>query len=145
MPGKVNPVIPEAVGQAAMRVMGNDQMVTLAAQNGQLELNAFLPLLADALLDSISLLEAAATIFRSRCVEGLSVDEAACKRQVAESRAVVTALLPRLGYETATEVALAARDSGRSVIEIVLERQLIDAADLDRLLSANAMTALGTK
>lgn len=145
MPGKVNPVIPEAVGQATMRVMGNDQMVTLAAQNGQLELNAFLPLLADALLDSLSLLEAASTIFRTRCIEGLSVDEAACRRQVDESRAVVTALLPRLGYETATEVAVAARDSGRSVIEIVLERNLIAAADLDRLLSANAMTALGTK
>ena len=65
MPGKVNPVIPEAVGQAAMRVMGNDQVVTLAAQNGQLELNAFLPLLADALLDSLSLLEAASIMFRT--------------------------------------------------------------------------------
>jgi aspartate ammonia-lyase len=64
---------------------------------------------------------------------------------VAESRAVVTALLPRLGYETATEVAVAARDSDRSVIEIVLERRLIEPADLERLLSANAMTALGTK
>jgi aspartate ammonia-lyase len=138
-------VIPEAVGQAAMRVMGNDQVVTLAAQNGQLELNAFLPLLADALLDSLSLLEAASIMVRTRCVEGLSVDEAACRRQVAESRAVVTALLPRLGYETATEVAVAARDSDRSVIEIVLERRLIEPADLERLLSANAMTALGTK
>ena len=145
MPGKVNPVIPEAVGQAAMQVMGNDQVVTLAAQNGQLELNAFLPLLADALLGSLSLMTAACQMFRTRCVEGLSVDAAACRATVEQSRAVVTALLPRLGYETATAVALAARSTGRSVIEIVLERQLISADDLAHLLSANAMTALGTK
>lgn len=143
MPGKVNPVICEAVGQAAMAVIGHDAVVALAAQNGQLELNAFLPLLADALLDSLTLLEAACRIFRAHCVEGLSVDEAVCRRQVRESRAVVAALLPRLGYALATEVAEEARKTDKSVIQIVLERGLIEPAILEDLLSANAMTSLG--
>jgi aspartate ammonia-lyase len=145
MPGKVNPVIAEAVGQAAMRVMGNDQIVALAAMNGQMELNAFLPLLADALLDSLSLLEAAVTLFRTRCVEGLEVDEAACRAQVAASRSVVTALLPEIGYEAATEIALAAEATGRTVVDLVSERGLVAPDRLAVLLSANAMTSLGHK
>jgi aspartate ammonia-lyase len=143
MPGKVNPVICEAVGQAAMKAIGHDAVVTMAAQSGQLELNAFLPLLADALLDCLSLLEAACVIFRTRCVEGLAVDEAACRHQLRQSRAVVAALLPHLGYDVATEVAEEARRQGKSVIEVVLERGLIDLETLDDLLSANAMTSLG--
>ncbi|WP_237152933.1 aspartate ammonia-lyase [Oryzibacter oryziterrae] len=143
MPGKVNPVIAEAVGQAAMQVMGQDQIITLAAQNGQLELNAFLPLLADSLLHSLSILTQACLLFRTRCVEGLSVDEAACRASVRESRTVVTALLPVLGYEASTALAQTAATEGRSIVELVLERRLVEPDALEQLLSANAMTSLG--
>ncbi|MDR3514565.1 MAG: aspartate ammonia-lyase [Azospirillaceae bacterium] len=143
MPGKINPVICEAVGQAALQVMGNDTVVGLAAQSGQLELNAFLPLLAQALLDSLSQLEAACTMFRCRCIEGLSVDNAQCQRHVAESWAVVVALVGRLGYDTASAIGHEARETGKSVTQIVSERGLLDPTTLEQLLSADAMTALG--
>ncbi len=143
MPGKVNPVICEAAGQAAMLAIGNDAVVTLAASSGQLELNAFLPLLAHALLQSLSVLRAACAMFRSRCVEGIEVDREACAAGVRRSWATVTALVPALGYARATEVAHAAAASGKPVAEIVVEQGLLDAATVERLLSAPAMTALG--
>ena len=145
MPGKVNPVICEAVAQAAMRVIGNDAVVTLAAQSGQLELNAFLPALADALLDSLSLLAAACMLLRTRCVEGLAVDEDVCRRQVLQSRTLVTALVTRLGYAVATEVAREAAERDISVIEVVRERKLMDEGALTALLSPATMTALRQK
>jgi aspartate ammonia-lyase len=143
MPGKVNPVICEAVGQAAMLAIGNDAIVTLAAQSGQLELNAFLPLLAHALLQSLSVLDAACTIFRTRCVAGIEADRQACAAHVAQSWATVAALLPSLGYEAAAEVAKAAQATGRPVVDLVIEGGLLDAETVRRLLSADAMTALG--
>jgi len=143
MPGKVNPVICEAVGQAAMLAIGNDAIVTLAAGSGQLELNAFLPLLAHALLQSLSVLDAACTIFRTRCVAGIEADREACAAHVARSWATVAALLPSLGYERAAEVAKEAQATGRSVVDLVIERGLLDAGTVRRLLSADAMTALG--
>jgi aspartate ammonia-lyase len=143
MPGKVNPVICEAVGQAAILAIGNDAIVTLAAGSGQLELNAFLPLLAHALLQSLSVLDAACTIFRTRCVAGIEADREACAAHVARSWATVAALLPSLGYERAAEVAKEAQATGRSVVDLVIERGLLDAGTVRRLLSADAMTALG--
>jgi aspartate ammonia-lyase len=143
MPGKVNPVICEAVGQAAMLAIGNDAIVTLAAQSGQLELNAFLPLLAHALLQSLSVLDAACTIFRTRCVTGIEADPEACAAHVAHSWATVAALLPSLGYERAAEVAKAAQATGRSVVDLVIEGGLLDGETVRRLLSADAMTGLG--
>jgi aspartate ammonia-lyase len=143
MPGKVNPVICEAVGQAAMLAIGNDAIVTLAAQSGQLELNAFLPLLAHALLQSLSVLDAACTIFRTRCVEGIEADREACDAHVRNSWATVAALLPSLGYQRAAEIAKQAQTTGRSVVELVIEGGLLDAETVRRLLSADAMTGLG--
>ncbi len=143
MPGKVNPVVCEAVGQAAIRAMAEDQVVTQAAQAGQLELNAFLPLLADALLGSLTLLARADDMFRERCVEGLEADEAGCAMNLSRSLATVTALVPRLGYDRAGEVAREAQASGRTVRQTVLDLGLLTASELDRLLSAEAMTALG--
>jgi aspartate ammonia-lyase len=143
MPGKVNPVICEAVGQAAMLAIGNDAIVTLAAGSGQLELNAFLPLLAHALLQSLTVLDGACTIFRGRCVAGIEADRDACAAHVAHSWATVAALLPSLGYERAAEVAKAAQATGRSVVDLVIEDGLLDAGTVRRLLSADAMTALG--
>jgi aspartate ammonia-lyase len=143
MPGKVNPVICEAVAQAAMSAMTQDQAVTLAAQSGQLELNAFLPLVAHALLGSLSLLENANRLFRTRCVEGIEADREACQEHVARSWATVVALVPLLGYDTAAEIAASARETGKPVRALVLERGLLDEQTLDRALSAEAMTALG--
>jgi aspartate ammonia-lyase len=143
MPGKVNPVICEAVGQAGMLVIGNDAMVTLAAQSGQLELNAFLPLLAHALLQSLSVLEAACRIFRERCVAGIEVDRAACDAHVHASWATVTALLPVLGYDRATALAQRAQATGRPVAALAVEDGLLDAGTVAALLSPEAMTALG--
>lgn len=143
MPGKVNPVICEAVGQAALRVLAEDQAVTQAAQIGQLELNAFMPLLAEALLGGLSLLARADALFRERCVTGLGVDREACAAHLERSQALATALASRLGYDLAGEIAVQSRDSGRSVREVVLARGLLEAGELDRLLSVESMTALG--
>jgi aspartate ammonia-lyase len=143
MPGKVNPVISEAVAQAAMLAIGNDAIITMAAGAGQLELNAFLPLLAHALLQSLSVLEAACTIFRTRCVEGIEADREACAAHVERSWATVTALAPHIGYARAAELAKRVQATGRSVVEIVVEEGILDAETVRRLLSAEAMTALG--
>jgi aspartate ammonia-lyase len=143
MPGKVNPVIAEAVGQAALQAMGHDLTIGLAAQSGQLELNAFLPLLAQCLLEEVSLLTAACTMFRSRCVDGITADAERCRSLLAASFAGTVALVGRLGYDTATEVGREAQASGKSVAEVVLARKLVDQAELDRLLSAEAATVLG--
>jgi aspartate ammonia-lyase len=143
MPGKVNPVICEAVGQSALQAISQDMAISLAAQSGQLELNAFLPLIAHALLGNLSLLTAACTIFRERCVEGIGVDAARCAELLERSHAGLTALVPALGYALAAEVGKAAQASGRTIRETVLERGLLAPEVLDRLLSVDAMTALG--
>ncbi|TDR71463.1 aspartate ammonia-lyase [Paludibacterium purpuratum] len=143
MPGKVNPVICEATAQAAMQVIANDTAITLAAQSGQLELNAFLPLVAHALLGSLSLLCRANRMFRQRCIEGIQVDEAACRAHVDASLSTVTALVPLIGYEAAAALAKHAQDTGRSIAEVVRERQLLSEEALAQALSPAAMTALG--
>lgn len=145
MPGKVNPVICEAAGQAAMRVMGLDHMISLAGQAGQLELNAFLPLLADALLESLALLTATDEMFREKCVQGIQADRAVCEERLHASYCVATALVPVLGYEAASLVAREAMASGRSVPEVALEKGLLDREALREILSPEAMTALGHK
>jgi len=143
MPGKVNPVIAEAVGQTALYVIGNDAMVTAAAMSGQLELNAFLPLLADALLSSLTALEAVNRLFATRCVAGIEADRAVCAGHVAASWATVTALVPLIGHDRAAALAAQARESGRPVTELAIEAGLADRATLEQVLSPEAMTALG--
>jgi aspartate ammonia-lyase len=143
MPGKVNPVIPEAVSQAAMAVMANDQAIAQACSMGSLELNPFLPLVADALLGSLDLLRNSCAIFRKFCVAGLEADEARCRRNVEGATAALTALAERIGHEAATEVANAARQDGRSIREIVLERGLVSAAEFDELISPERVLRLG--
>ncbi|RBP00863.1 aspartate ammonia-lyase [Roseiarcus fermentans] len=143
MPGKVNPVICEAVAQAAMAMIGHDAAITAACQSGQLELNAFLPLVAQSLLDGLTSLIAADAAFAERCIARIGVNAAEAARQVETSWAVVTALVPALGYEEATRIAAAARGTGRAVRELARETGLIDDAELDRLLSPATMTHLG--
>jgi aspartate ammonia-lyase len=144
MPGKVNPVIPEAVSQAAMAVMSNDQAATFACSMGNLELNAFLPLIADSLLGSLDLLINACSIFRRLCVAGLEANETRCRQYVESSTASVTALVDEIGYHAAQEIAAEAKDSGRGVRSIVLERGLLTAEMFDEQVSADSVTRLGS-
>ena len=123
MPGKVNPVIPECVAQCAMRVIADDAAITLAAASGQLELNAFLPLIADALLDGLALLRNAVVRFRAACVETLEADPAACARHLDASTAPALLLVPRLGYDAAAALAKAALETGKSVSQLAAEQE----------------------
>ncbi|NQT54020.1 aspartate ammonia-lyase [bacterium] len=144
MPGKVNPVIPEAVSQAAMVVMANDQAITQACSMGNLELNAFLPLIADALLGSLSLLAHACEIFRKHCVAGIEADEERCRRHVHGATASVTALVERLGYEAAQALAAKAREAGRGLRDVAVEEGVLTVEEFDELVSAEAVTRLGS-
>ncbi len=144
MPGKVNPVIPEAVSQAAMRVMADDQVVAHAASLGCLELNPFLPLIADALLGSLRLLRNACFIFRRWCVAGLEADRERCRERAHASTAAATALLPALGYEAAQQAAQQAARERRSLRDVVLERGLLTEEEFDALVSPEAVNRLGS-
>jgi aspartate ammonia-lyase len=144
MPGKVNPVIPEAVAQAGMMVMAYDQAIAAAAAGGSLDLNPYLPLIADCLLESLRLLGGACDILRRHCVDGITVDEDRCRAQVESSTASVTALLPALGYEGAAAVAARALETGRTIRATVVEDGILTAAEVDQLLSPEAVTRLGS-
>ena len=143
MPGKVNPVIPEAVSQAAMLVMGYDAVIAQACAAGNLELNPFLPLVAACLLESCDLLARAADIFRRHCVEGIEADEARCRQHVEGSTAVATALLPLLGYEAACRVAQQAKQTGQTIRQVVLAEGLLTVEQFEALVSPEAVCRLG--
>lgn len=143
MPGKINPVIPEAVSQAAMLVMGNDHALALACSGGILELNAFLPLVSACLLDNCDLLANACDILRRHAVEGMRAREDRCRAHVDTSVATLTALLPELGYEHATALARRAADTGRSLREQCLAEGLMDSARFDALISPERVSRLG--
>ena len=144
MPAKINPVIPEAVTQAALVVMGNDQTIAFAASLGNLELNAFLPVIADSLLGSLDLLGRACSMLRRLCVAGLTADEERCRLHVAGSTATVTALVDRIGYQAAQEVALAAKQTGSGIAEIVVQQGLMSMAEFSELVSPESVTRLGS-
>ncbi|HSB71354.1 MAG TPA: aspartate ammonia-lyase [Candidatus Methylomirabilis sp.] len=143
MPGKVNPVIPEAVAQAAMQVMGHDATIAHACASGSLELNPFLPLVAACLLETCDLLARACDSLRRLCVEGIEADEGRCRRHVETSTAVATALLPVLGYEGTCKVARRSRETGRTIREVVLTDGLLTAEAFDELIRPEAVTRLG--
>ena len=143
MPGKVNPVIPEAVSQAAMRVIANDQAVTMACSMGNLELNAFLPLIADALLESLDLLTNACSLFNGLCVAGLEALESRCRRDVDNSTASITALVEIIGYQAAQEIARE-MENGGGIREIVVRRGVMTAESFDELVSPESVMRLGS-
>jgi aspartate ammonia-lyase len=139
MPGKVNPVIPEVVNQVCFDVIGGDVTVTLAAEAGQLQLNVFEPIIAFRLLRGMESLRNACVVLRDRCVVGITANPDRMRWFVENSIGIVTALVPALGYETATEVARTALDSGRSVYDLVMERGLMTRDELDRALDPERM------
>ena len=143
MPGKVNPVIPEAVQQAGLLVMSHDHAIAMACAAGSLELNPFLPLVAHCLLDSIDLLARACTALRAGCVEGLEADEERCWAQVEGATAAATALLAVVGYDEASAIAAEAREKGISVREVVVTRGLMTADAFDALVTPEAVCRLG--
>ncbi len=143
MPGKVNPVMTEAVTQIAYQVMANDQAITLAAQAGQLELNAFLPLIAHNLFQQLELLHNGVKAFIERCVQGIMANDAVTRKQIEESYGLVVALAPYLGYEAASEVAREAKQSGRAVKEVILARNLMSEEELAIVMAPEEMTKPG--
>ncbi|QCO99629.1 aspartate ammonia-lyase [Arthrobacter sp. 24S4-2] len=134
MPGKVNPVIPEAVNQVAFEVIGNDVTITLAAEGGQLQLNAFEPIIARSLFNSLDHLTAASTILADKCVTGITANRELLRTRVAESIGLITALSPAIGYENATLIAQEALLTGQGVSDLVLSRGLLTQQQIDGLL-----------
>ncbi|MCA8976327.1 MAG: aspartate ammonia-lyase [Planctomycetes bacterium] len=133
MPGKVNPVIPEVCNQVAFRVIGNDLAVTLAAEAGQLQLNVMEPVIAASILESLKILANAVLTLRHNCVDGIVANTEQCRRFVENSIGLVTALVPVLGYGTATAVAADALASGKSVADVLRDRGLLTAEVADLL------------
>ncbi len=140
MPGKVNPVIPEVVNQIAFEVIGNDQTVTFAAEAGQLQLNAFEPIIAHSLFKSVNHLRQGCLTLADRCVDGITANRDALRTRVENSIGIVTALNPYIGYAAATSVAAEALESGKGVAEIVLARGLMSRAELDDVLRPEVLT-----
>ena len=134
MPGKVNPVIPEVVNQIAFTVIGNDLTVTMASEAGQLELNAFEPIIARSLMMSITYLRRGCATLRTLCVDGITANVEYLRMTVENSIGLVTAISPRIGYENATAVAKEAQATGKSVREVVLQMNLLTSEEFDAIL-----------
>ncbi|NOZ14193.1 MAG: aspartate ammonia-lyase [Acidobacteria bacterium] len=139
MPGKVNPVIPEVVNQIAFQVIGNDLTITMAAEAGQLELNVMEPIIAFNLFQSIDIMRNGMMTLADRCVLGITANREVCRGYVEKSIGIVTALNPYIGYENSSSIAKEALKTGRSVYELVLERNLLTKEEIDRILSPEAM------
>jgi aspartate ammonia-lyase len=140
MPGKVNPVIPEVVNQVAYRVIGNDLTLTLASEAGQLQLNVMEPILALSLMDSLRILAAAVNTLTTRCIVGITANADHCHELVEGSIGIITAALPAIGYKKATEVARISLETKKPVREILREKGWLTDAQIDEILSPEAMT-----
>jgi len=145
MPGKVNPVIPEAVTQAAILALAHDHAITFAVSQGSLELNPFLPLVAHSLLESLDLLARACSILRTHCVAGLEADEARCRAQVENGTAAATALLPLIGYEAVCALVQRAQAAGTSVKDQGTGEGLFTEAQFQEATSPEAVGRLGSR
>lgn len=143
MPGKINPVIPEAVSQAAMLCMGNDQVIAQAASNGNFELNAFLPLIASCLLDNIKMLSAGCDILGRLCIKDIKANERQCEIYVENSTSVATALVAAIGYTKASELAMQSKEENKTIRRLVLERNIMSMEEFDKLISPESVNRLG--
>ena len=139
MPGKVNPVIPEMASEVCYQVIGNDLVVTLAAEAGQLELNPYLPIIAFNLFESTRMLRNVMITLAHRCVAGITANREHCLDMVRNSLGIATALNPYIGYEKASEIAKEAYETGKSVYDLVIERGILSKKQLDKLLSPESM------
>jgi len=143
MPGKVNPVMCEAMMMVAARVMGNHTTVTIAGQRGNFELNVMMPVLAQALLESITLLSNVAKVFADRCVKGIEANEPRARELLEKNPSIATALNAYIGYDEATEVAKEAARAGLSVRDVVEEKGLLKPEEINEALDVRAMTEPG--
>ena len=140
MPGKVNPVMPEVMSQVAFHIIGNDTTITLAAEAGQLELNAFEPVMFYRLFESLDTLRNGVEIFRNECIEGIIVNATKCRNDVENSIGIVTALCPYIGYGKAAHIAKRALRENRSIRYLLLEEGVMSAEQLDEILDPIKMT-----
>jgi aspartate ammonia-lyase len=140
MPGKINPVIPEVVNQVCFQVMGNDVTITMAAEAGQLELNVMEPVIVFNMFLNITILTRACRTLKDRCVTGITANRDTCRNYVERSIGLATALNPVVGYENASEIAKEALRTGKSVYDLVLEKNLFTKEELDDLLKPERMT-----
>jgi len=142
MPGKVNPVVPEVTGIVAFRVIANDYAVTLAAHSGQLQLNAYEPLAGFASIESQALLFNVSKLLRTKCVDGITVNENVLEHYLETTIGIVTALNPVIGYEKATELAAEAQKSGKGILEVIREKKVLTEAQIKDLLDPVKLTNL---
>jgi fumarate hydratase class II len=145
MPGKINPVIPEAVAMVCAKVIGNDAAITLAGQSGSFQLNVMLPLIAHDLLQSIELLARAARLLADRAIAGMTIDEARLREQLAKNPILVTGLNRRIGYERGAEIAKRAYAEGRPILDVAVEMTGLAREELARLLDPAALTRPGVR
>ncbi|HEX6570231.1 MAG TPA: class II fumarate hydratase [Acidimicrobiales bacterium] len=145
MPGKVNPVLVEAMTQVSAQVVGNDATVAFAGSQGNFELNVYLPVIARNLLESIRLLANVTRLFADRCVAGIEADAERCRAYAESSPSLGTSLNPYIGYEAAAEIVKESVRTGRTVREIVVERGLLSEAEVDRALDVLGMTEGGVR
>jgi fumarate hydratase class II len=143
MPGKVNPVLPEAVAQVVVQVYGNDAAVAFAGSQGSFELNTYVPVMARNVLESIRLLANVSRLFATRCIDGIEADEERCRAFADASPAVATALNPYLGYDRVAELVKESVRTGTPVRDLVVTRRLLPRAEVDRILDLEAMTRGG--
>ncbi len=144
MPGKVNPVILEVVSQVAFNIIGNDLTITMAAEAGQLELNAFEPVLFYKLFESIETLQNATTTLVDNCILGITANEIRCKELLDNSVGIVTALCPYIGYQNSADIAKESLKSGISIKELVLAKGILTSEELEQILDPNLMTQLNS-
>ena len=142
MPGKVNPVLCESVNQVAARVFGNDATVGFAASQGILELNTYLPVMADALFESGTLLANVCRVFADKCIAGIEADVARCRSYAERSSAIATALNPIIGYAKAADIVHRALDERRSIIDLVIEDGVLDEAEARSVLDPLKLTGI---
>jgi fumarate hydratase class II len=143
MPGKVNPVIPEAVMQVCAQVIGNDAAVAFSGALGNFELNVMLPVMARNLLESIRIMSNACRVFATKCIAGIEADAERCRFYAESSPAIGTSLNPYIGYEEVARVIKKAMAENKTLREVILEEGLMDEADVDRALDVEAMTKGG--
>lgn len=143
MPGKVNPVIPEVVNQVAFSVIGNDMTISMAVEAGQLELNAFEPIIFYKLFESLKTLKAAINTLRINCIDGIEVDRKKLEEEVEKNVGLVTAIAPHIGYELCSDIAHEAQNTGKTVRELLLEKNIMTKEEVNRVLNFKEMTTPG--
>jgi len=139
MPGKVNPVIPESVCQVAAQVIGNDTTVSIAGQSGNFEINVMMPVAAHNLLESIDILSTASSNFANQCIDGLKSTNKG-PEMVERGLAIVTTLVPHIGYDASADIAHKAQEAGKTVLEVALSETNLDEEQLREILDPEGMT-----